>query len=530
MITLRPYQEVPVRKAVDYFNSLGREPSLIVLPTAWGKSILAAYVARSIAKDDRLLVVQPTKELLEQNYGKYISLCGQEAPAGIFSASFGKKDIGKITFATIGSIKNYGKQFRELGFTKMLIDEAHLYPRKEQSMLGGFLKDSGIRQVLGITATPLKLESFSEKQEKHFDKWAELIMLTNPSQDGTFFKEILHVGQISEMTRLGFWTPLLYEPLPFDPKDLRLNAGGGEYSEDSIEEAYKLNNIRANIFGALNYHSERRHCLVFVPSVEEAQILAAEYPGAVALSGETPKAERKDIIERFRKGEIRVLMNVSVLQVGFDYPDIDMILLATSTASVARYYQILGRGVRISENKKDCLVVDMGGNIQRFGYIEDIMFKKGLDRWRMYGTGGQLLTGIPVKCMGYIDRMDINRIYTRVQTPAVIGTGKYKGKTVDEVPVSYKVWALTCQDNLSQNLRDAMIRSLENHVRDTRQDPPMQIMPDGQHSGKLLSEIPSGYLKWYYRTKEWNETNDSLRRGIEMTYNQGFNKNLWTQK
>ena len=178
MITLRPYQKEPVRKAVEFFRQDNPEPSLMVLPTAWGKSILAAEAAA--ACPDPILVVQPTKELLEQNLSKYRLLCGDLAPAGVYSASFGKRQIDHVTFATIGSIKNEGARFRELGFRKMLIDEAHLYPRKEQSMLGEFLRDSGIRQVLGITATPLKLESFSEKHGKKFDKWSELIMLTNP--------------------------------------------------------------------------------------------------------------------------------------------------------------------------------------------------------------------------------------------------------------------------------------------------------------------------------------------------------------
>ena len=317
MIKLRPYQEEPVRKAIEYFRQDNPEPALMVCPTGWGKSLLAAEVAA--ACPDPILVVQPTKELLEQNLNKYRLLCGDLAPAGVYSASFGKKQIDHVTFATIGSIKKIGTQFRELGFRKMLIDEAHLYPRSEQSMLGQFLKDSGITQVLGITATPLKLENFGEKQGERFDKWSELLMLTTLSPSGTFFKRILHVSQVQEMTRLGFWSPLAYEVIPFDKSLLRLNTAGSEFSEDSEIEAYKLNNIRANIFAALDYHSERRHCLVFVPTVEEAQILASEYPESAFVCGETPKKERAAVREGFRSGKIRVLFNVMVAAVGFDY-------------------------------------------------------------------------------------------------------------------------------------------------------------------------------------------------------------------
>ena len=158
MIELRPNQTEPVRKAIEFFEQDKPKPSLIVLPTAWGKSILTAFVAK--ACQDPIIVLQPSKELLEQNYLKYCTLCdGIGAQAGIYSASFGRKEIMPVTYATIGSIKNLGAKFKELGFTKMLIDEAHLYPREADSMLGRFLSDSGITHVLGITATPVKLQT-----------------------------------------------------------------------------------------------------------------------------------------------------------------------------------------------------------------------------------------------------------------------------------------------------------------------------------------------------------------------------------
>lgn len=66
MITLRSNQSEPINKAIAFFNEKNPKPSLIVLPTAWGKSILTAFVAKNCS--DKLLVLQPSKELLEQNY------------------------------------------------------------------------------------------------------------------------------------------------------------------------------------------------------------------------------------------------------------------------------------------------------------------------------------------------------------------------------------------------------------------------------------------------------------------------------
>jgi len=111
MITLRENQGEPIEKAIEFFQQRKPKPSLIVLPTAWGKSILTAYVAKNTA--DKLIVLQPSKELLEQNYLKYLNLCGDFAlNAGIYSASFGRKEIAPITYATIGSIKNLGAKIQ----------------------------------------------------------------------------------------------------------------------------------------------------------------------------------------------------------------------------------------------------------------------------------------------------------------------------------------------------------------------------------------------------------------------------------
>lgn len=237
MITLRENQSEPIAKAIQFFQEKKPKPSLIVLPTAWGKSILTAFVAKNT--DDRLLVLQPSKELLEQNYCKYMSLCGDFGTnAGIYSASFGRREIAQITYATIGSIKNHGETFKRYGFTKMLIDEAHLYPREADSMLGRFLEDSGITHVLGITATPVKLQTNRDRDGQTFSK---LVMLTSRSKKGNFYKDIIHVGQVQEMVRLGFWSPLLYDTASFDDSLLVFNSSKSEYTEDSVQRAYDAN-------------------------------------------------------------------------------------------------------------------------------------------------------------------------------------------------------------------------------------------------------------------------------------------------
>lgn len=438
MITLRQNQSEPIAKAIAYFQQNKPRPSLIVLPTAWGKSILTAFVARECK--DKLLVVQPSKELLEQNYGKYVSLCGGMAMnAAIFSASCGSKQIGWVTYATIGSIKSLGKQFKELGFTKMLIDEAHLYPREADSMLGTFLRDSGITHVLGITATPVKLQQNYDQDGKTYSK---LVMLTSRSRKGNFYKDIIHVGQVSEMVRLGYWSPLKYSVVSFDGSQLRYNTSRSEFTDESVQAAFNANGGTASIITALDNNPDRKHILVFVPSVLDAEQLSRIYPHSAVIHGTMNKKERTDVIARFRAGHIRVIFNVRVLSTGFDYTGIDCIILGISTASIALYYQIIGRATRIDPNKMDALIIDQGGNVERFGRVEDISFEQG-KIWRMFGTGGRLLSGIPITEIGKITREDTIRVDNGQLPPIeIMPLGKYQGQRIADIPVSYKRWML----------------------------------------------------------------------------------------
>ena len=457
MITLRPNQSEPIAKAIAYFQQTKPRPSLIVLPTAWGKSILTAFVARDTA--DKLLILQPSKELLEQNFKKYDALCGGfGSNAGIYSASFGKREMAQITYATIGTIKNLGAEFKKHGFTKMLIDEAHLYPREADSMLGRFLKDSGITHVLGITATPVKLQTNRDRSGSTYSK---LVMLTSRSKKGNFFKNIIHVGQVQEMVRLGFWSKLTYQAEGFDDSLLVFNTSKSEYTEESVQAAYDANGGTDAILRALDSHPERKHILAFAPSVADAIALSEHYPGSAVIYGDMDKQERQRTIDEFRAGRIRVIFNVRVLSTGFDYTGIDCIVLGISTASIALYYQIIGRATRIDPGKEDALIIDLGGNVSRFGKVEDITFEQG-KMWRMFGTGGRLLSGIPIDQIGK---------YTRADTEAV----------------------------------------------DNDRRPPIEIMPFGKYKVEKIKDIPTNYKQWMIRTFEWNSRNEALRKSIVAT-------------
>src|SRR5210317_357358 len=454
MLELRPNQIEPVRKGIEYFSEKKPVPSLIIAPTAFGKSIVIASIAKGVG--ERLLVIQPSKELLEQNYNKFINLGGD---ASIYSASLGEKEIGSVTYATIGSIVKIAHKFKSLGINKVIIDECDRFPREPNGMLRKFLKGAGITHTLGLTATPLKLQTNLNEFKEPFSK---LVMLTSSSKKGNFFKKIIHVAQIQEMTELGFWSPLLYESYDFDTGQLVYNSNGAEYTEKSIEKAYKNQDIGSKIVRKCAELTDRKSILVAVPNIDEAKRLATIIPMSAPMYSGMPKGERKRIIDEFKNGQIRVILQVNILSVGFDHPELDCIITGRPTASLSWWYQFVGRVTRIHPNKKDGLVIDFVGSVPKFGRVEDIYFKeKKNGMWQMYGEGKKLLTGIPIKEIGLHIEGEPSPYEKAAVGPSVkMPFGKYAGKEIIQIPAHYREWML---ENFkwtpfNQKIKDEILR------------------------------------------------------------------------
>lgn len=450
MFKLRDYQEAPVSVGASYFkDKTKKHPTLLVLPTAAGKSILIAHIVNQL--DAKTLVLQPSKELLRQNHSKYTTLGGG---ASIYSASFNTKEFGNVTYATLGSIKNIGAQFQALGYKYLIVDEAHLYSRESDSIFKKFLKESKIKKVLGLTATPFKLHSGSTITGERYSK---LTMLTTRTKSGTFYKEILHVTQIQELTAKNFWAKLEYEVYSFDTGLLEYNTTRADYTDESMRKAYHTQGIGDKITDKLEHLQDRKSIIVFVPSKEEAIYLAGITPNAAVVYSGMADKERDKIITGFKALEIRVIYNVNILSVGFDHPELDCIICGRPTLSLAWLYQAYGRGTRIHPNKKDCLIVDFVGNTSRFGRIEDLYFKHQNDRWCVFGTGGKLLTGIPLHEVGGVMDKDLA---LQEDKEIVFNFGSYKGKRVESAPEWYWSHVLRTHNFTPQEteLREKLIR------------------------------------------------------------------------
>lgn len=384
MFKLRDYQQQASDKAVAFFQSKTTKNAIEVLPTGSGKSLIIADIANRL--DGHTLVFQPSKEILEQNFKK---LCSYGVlDCSIYSASFNSKQISRITFATIGSVKGHPELFAH--FKNVIIDECHLVNPKE-GMYKDFLSILNCK-VLGLTATPYRLSSSQD-----FGSMLKFITRTRPA----LFKEVIYHVQVSTLLDMGYLAKLKYfpmNPIGWDASNLRVNTTGADYTDKSVVREYEridFYGFLVNIVQRLMNPKEggkRKGILVFTRFLKEAEHLTYSIPGCVIVSGDTPKAERERILNDFKSGAIPVVANVGVLTTGFDYPELDTIVMARPTMSLALWYQIVGRAIRPHPDKEHGWIVDLCGNVKRFGEVKDLKLvdPSGKGLWQVNSKGRQL--------------------------------------------------------------------------------------------------------------------------------------------
>lgn len=377
---LRDYQQQAVETAVRFFGSPTKRNGIIVLPTGAGKSLVIANIAYRL--DAPVIIFQPSREILEQNYNK---LCSYGAlGAGIFSASFNRREVCKITFATIGSVKNYTDYFRR--FRYVIIDECH-YVNAESGMYRDFIAATGCK-VLGLTATPYRLYS-----SRFYGSMLRFLTRTRPR----IFDDVLYYVDVATLLQRGYLAQMNYYQLNMiNPATLRVNSTGADYTDASVRRAYaeaKFNDSLVNIIQRLLV-AGRTSILVFTRFIEEAEHLVESCSGkAAVVSGNTPKAKREAILSAFKSKRLHVVANVGVLTTGFDFPELATVVLARPTMSLALYYQMCGRAIRPSGDKVSW-IVDLCGNYKRFGRVDALrMGQPSPGIWAVY-SGNKQLTNV----------------------------------------------------------------------------------------------------------------------------------------
>lgn len=383
-ITPRPYQQKAIDSAVDFLRTSKGQNGLMQLPTGSGKSIVIAGICRDIASPT--LVLQPSKEILAQNASKYRMYGGH---CGVYSASAGEKRMSDVTFATIGSVVR--KKHLLERFRYVIVDECHAV-NAETGMYEEVLSHMGM-PVVGMTATPYRLgRVFDEAGNTR-----SILKFLTRTRPRIFDKVIYHI-QNRELFDAGYLCPLQYfEVKAVNRAMLRANSTGADYTDESVRQAYKSSGFHTKLAQVVNriFHPEvgRKNCIVFTRFTEEARWLVQQVPGSAIVTAETPARDRDRIINAFRTGRIRCVANVGILTTGFDYPELEAVVIARPTRSLALWYQMVGRGVRPHPDKANCMVVDMGGNLPMFGKVEDLELSQD-GGWHIRSNGRQL-TNVP---------------------------------------------------------------------------------------------------------------------------------------
>lgn len=434
---LRHYQRRVVDKTLNYFSDKKNQGQggLIISPVASGKSLITSAIAHEFG--NKTVVIQPSVELLKQNGDKLKAFGGEFS---IYSAKAGFKDLSDMTFATIGSIKNLGNEFRKQGIDTVIVDECHLAVPTKGSMFRKFVDDLKPKYVAGLTATPSRLYSMGGME----GNYSVLNFLANRIKyDFPYFKNVIDVIQVEEMVRDGFWSPVNYELYDFDEGALRYNSTGSEYTEESIKRAIKeqgINNLIYKRIKELNSNGVTRN-LIFCDSLETAEKMARIIPNSAFLSGGTNDKEREQIVSDFKNGKIWNLFNYSVLSVGFDYPELQTVIMGRPTNSYTVIYQSLGRVVRIHPNKISGLVIDYCNNVKRFGRLEDLNVEYIDDfGWGMFNEN-KLLTNIRMGTLTITkDMLKGNVVESADDDDIKFWFGKHNGKKPSECPLNYLNW------------------------------------------------------------------------------------------
>ncbi|WP_158116484.1 DEAD/DEAH box helicase [Vibrio cincinnatiensis] len=358
MYTLRPYQADSVKAVIHYFRHHST-PAVIVLPTGAGKSLVIAELAR-LAKG-RVLVLAHVKELVEQNHAKYE---GYGLTGGVYSAGLGRKDTDhSVVFASVQSVARNLTDFTDQ-FSLLVIDECHRVPDDKnssyQKVIAHLLSLNPGMKVLGLTATPYRL-GMGWIYQYHTRGLVR-------SEEPCFFQDCIFELPIHYLLDEGFLTParLIDAPvLSYDFSQIKPTSTG-RYKESELDLVIEQSK-RATpqiIEQVIRLAKGKQGVMIFAATVRHAQEILSLLPPeqAAIVIGETPSHERDLIIQRFKQQEILFLVNVSVLTTGFDAPHVDLIAILRPTESVSLYQQIIGRGLRLSPGKTECLILDYAGN------------------------------------------------------------------------------------------------------------------------------------------------------------------------
>lgn len=366
-MNLRPYQ-AEASASVDVGLAAGGDNLCVVIPTAGGKTIVIADLIRKYLTawpGTRILVLAHVKELVKQNAEKLAAYWPEgKDKIGVYSAGLGSRDVfNPVIFASIQSVWSKARQVGR--FDLVFIDEAHRIPLSGEGTYRALLAElRGMNQhvrVVGFTATPYRMG-------------AGMVC-----GKGYILHSICYEANVADLIGQGFLSRVVTpaNALEGSVSSAGLHVSRGEYVSGEVEDLVNQEDVVQSAVSEIVKHGAgRRGWIIFAHSIAHAErvssVLAERGVHAPVVHSKIQRRTRDDIIARFCTMEFRAVVNVNVLSEGFDAPHIDLVALLRPTKSPGLYYQQVGRGLRLSAGKKDCLILDFAGNIAEHGPIDSI--------------------------------------------------------------------------------------------------------------------------------------------------------------
>ena len=357
MFKPRYYQKDAIQSILKYFRSGCKGHPLVVMPTGSGKTHVLGGLCQEIKRlwpNEKVLILSHVREILEQDYNALKEYLPDEL-LGLYSAGLGKRQVRQFTVGGIQSVYRVPELFQD--HRLIIVDEAHLIPPTGEGRYRTFLSSMDDPRVVGLTATPFRLG---------------LGYLT----DGDLFDTIVYEKDIGELINEGYLCNLSTKATEQRMDTRGIKKTGGDYNVKEMSSKLDKNSITQSIVNELIVHrNTRHHWLLFAIDIEHAEHITSKLiaNGIMAACVHSKmKVPRKDIIDLFKANGFQALVSVETLTTGFDAPNVDLIGLLRPTTSPVLHVQMIGRGLRVSPHKKDCLVLDFAGNTERLGPINRV--------------------------------------------------------------------------------------------------------------------------------------------------------------
>jgi superfamily II DNA or RNA helicase len=345
---LHSFQQKIIDQVINSFRQ-GKSRILVQSPTGSGKSHIIKYFADNCQKT--CAIITHRKELKKMFEGKV-----------------------NIDVHMVETFKRRGFEYPDL----LLLDEAHL------TFFDKIIENAPRKcTIIGFTATPLR----TGKQRSLSD----------------FYDDIIQGLSTQELINQGFLVPTVnygYQGIKWD----NAKKTAGDYDLSYQSDIFEKRRVFEGV--AKNYKriTPDTKAIVFTPNIESSNSLAKhlrdeELP-AYSIDSTMPKDVIEELIDKFKNSKSDILVNCSLLTTGFDCPDIKTVILYRATTSRPLYCQMIGRGVRTSENKSQCNVLDFGENIKRFGFWEDDF------EWSLDKKTSNKETLAPIRLCPKCDRMN----------------------------------------------------------------------------------------------------------------------------